>query len=251
MTAWSEASAPPSRPGAMASMRAVYLLVLRSQASRAKIFGLLAMGAVAVVLGLVIGSGDATLRDATRFVSVYALTLAVPVGSLVIGSAAFGDMIDDGTIVYLWMRPVPRWRHVVAATAASLTIVVPLVVGPVLVAAIATDRGGDLVAGAVASALIGVVAYSGIFVLLGLWVKRALIWGLAYILIWEGFVASAGRTASRLAIRSYTRSIVSHATGIPLKVADVSTFFSYFNPLLVFVVALALASWRMNRQDVA
>ena len=245
------AATAPSRPGALVSMRAVYLLILRSQSSRTKILGLLAMGAVAIVLAVVIGLGDGTLTDATQFVNVYGLTLAVPVGTLVIASAAFGDMIDDGTIVYLWLRPIPRWRHVVAAAAAVLTLVVPLIIGPLLIASIAAGKGADLVIGTVVSALLGVVAYTGLFLLLGLWARRALIWGLAYILIWEGFVASAGRTASRLAVRSYTRSVLVHFTDVSLRLADVSWFFSVFNPLLVFVAALAIASWRMNTQDVA
>jgi ABC-2 type transport system permease protein len=85
----------------------------------------------------------------------------------------------------------------------------------------------------------------------GVLVRRALPWGLAYILIWEGFVASAGETAARLAIRSYVRSIVSEQTGVSLSLAEFSLAVGVIVPLAVTVVVLALASHRLARADVA
>ena len=75
------------------------------------------------------------------------------------------------------------------------------------------------------------IAYGGIFTWLGLRVRRALVWGLAYILLWEGFVASAGKSASRLAVRAYTRSVLAQATGVDLKLANVSAFFAVTVPI--------------------
>ena len=86
---------------------------------------------------------------------------------------------------------------------------------------------------------------------LGVRVKRSLLWGLLYIFIWEGFVARAGETASRLAIRSYTRSILSDATGFALRLADISSPYRFVVPLLVLVAALAYATHRLRVQDVA
>ena len=45
--------------------------------------------------------------------------------------------------------------------------------------------------------------------------KRALLWGLAYILVWEGFVARSGRMASRFAIRANARSFLTRVSGGP------------------------------------
>ncbi len=50
------------------------------------------------------------------------------------GSAAIGDLVDDGSLVYLWLRPVRPSIHVVAAIAATLTVVTPLVGLPVVLA---------------------------------------------------------------------------------------------------------------------
>ena len=93
----------------------------------------------------------------------------------------------------------------------------PLVVIPLTVAAIVSGAGGDLVVGTMLAAVVGVVAYTGLFVTLGVRVKRPLLWGLLYILVWESFIARLGESASRLAIATYTRSILSSITGFELQ----------------------------------
>jgi ABC-2 type transport system permease protein len=233
-------------------IRVIYSLILRSQATRGRLAALGLLGIVGIAVGIGIGSRDtATLTTATRFIDVFGLALVVPVSALVLGSAALGDFIDDGTMVYLWLRPVPRWKLAAAATAATITVVGPLVLVPLVLAAAATGQGGSLVWGTAASAALGVAAYSGLFVLAGIWIRRALLWGLIYIFIWEGFVARAGRSASKLAIRAYTRSVLSWVTDVPLRLADISIAYALIVPLAVGAAALAVASYRLQHQDVA
>ena len=105
--------------------------------------------------------------------------------------------------------------------------------------------------GTLVSATLAVVAYGGIFTWLGLRVRRALVWGLAYILLWEGFVASAGKSASRLAVRAYTRSVLSQATGVDLKLGTVSAFFAVAVPIVVALVWASLTVRRLRRTEVA
>lgn len=235
----------------MKQFEALYRLILRSQASRGRLALLGALGVVAIIIGIAIGTADSTDKAGTDFVNEFGLTLVVPITTLVFASAALGDFIDDSTMVYLWLRPVQRWKLALSAAAASFTVVLPLVLVPLLIAAAATGKGGDLVAGTAAAATLGVAAYTGIFVMLGIRVRRSLLWGLFYVFIWEGFVSRAGETASRLAIRSYTSSVLSDATGFSLRLADISAPWRYVTPLLVLVVALAYASHRLRVQDVA
>ncbi len=239
----------------MTRFSAIYRVLLRSIGSRGRIVALGALGLLGILIAFAVRSSDDGVRDAAQFVNVFGLTVVVPLTTLIFASAALGDVIDDGTMVYLWLRPVRRWIVVAAAAAATLTIVVPLVLVPLTIAAALTDSGSDVVVGAALSALFGTVAYTGLFVLLGVRVRRSLLWGLVYVFIWEGFVANAGTTASRLAIRAYTRSILSDlalpSSVQPLRLATISTFFAYAVPIMVFVAALAYAARRLNRQDVA
>ncbi len=237
----------------MKQFTVLYSLILRSIATRGRVAALGALGLLGILVGALLSSDQ--VRDAAQFVNLFGLTMVVPLTTLVFASAALGDIIEDGTMVYLWFRPVPRGRIVAAAAAATLTVVTPLVLAPLVIAATLTGAGGDVVLGAALSALFGILAYTGLFVMLGVRVRRSLGWGLLYIFIWEGFVANAGKTASRLAVRAYTRSILSDialpAPLEPLRLATISPLFSYLIPALIFVVSLAYASWRMQHQDVA
>ena len=83
-----------------------------------------------------------------------------------------------------------------------------------------------------------------------MWLKRFIVWGLAYILIWEGFIAQAGPGVARFALRKYTRSILVERTGADLDLADFSLAVGIVVPLVVAVVAVVLASLRLSRLDV-
>jgi ABC-2 type transport system permease protein len=230
----------------------VYRLTLRTQARIGRLAALGALGAVAVLVGLAIGVGDLddTLEAGTRLVNTYGLSIYAPVVALVFGAAALGDPADDGTLGYLWLRPVRRSHIVVGAYGAALSVVLPLTLVPLVVAAALSGGGGALVRGTVLAATVAATAYTALFAYLGLRVRRSLVWGLTYILIWEGFVALAGDTAARLALRSYTRSVLADATGVRLRLADVSLPIAVGVPLVVAAVALALTTRRLHRMEV-
>jgi ABC-2 type transport system permease protein len=231
----------------------IYRLLLRTQVNRGRVLALLAIGVVGVVVGLAIGAAD--VADATRsgagFVNSFGLSLLVPVAALVFAAAALGDLSEDGTLVYLWLRPVRRSRIVLAAAASSFTVAWPLVVVPLGVAAAATGGGRDLVIGTVVAATLSLTAYVGLFCALGLRVKRSLVWGLLYIFIWEGFIATANDTAARLAVRTYARSGLNDIADVSLRFAAVSSPYRWIVPPLVGAAALAYATHRLRRQDVA
>ena len=234
-------------------MGPLYRLFLSTQATRGRLLGLLALGAVGVVLGFAIGANEAAdaIDDGTILISSYGLTLFVPVTTLVFASAVLGEPNEDGTLVYLWLRPIRRWRIVAAAVAATLTVTLPVVVVPMVLAAAATGAGSDLVAATIAACGLATVAYACLFMWLGLRAKRALVWGLAYILIWEGFVARAGDNASRLAVRANARSLLTHLSGGPERLVAVSETTAVVLPLVAAAIALAFTVRRLVRQDVA
>ncbi len=230
----------------------LYRLMLRTQVTRARVLAMVGLGVVSLIVGFAVGQADALnpLRAATGFVNTFGLSLLVPVATLVFASAALGDLTEDGTLVYLWLRPVGRWQVITAATLASLTITWPLVVIPLALASLLAGGGSELALGAIASATAIMLAYAALFVALGLRVRRAFIWGLVYIFVWEGFVARANTSAARLAIRSYGSSILSDSTGISLRLADFTVASSWAVPIVVGLVAIAYASWRLSTQDI-
>ncbi len=249
---------PPGPPGPAPAIRlgpvfrAEYQLLTRSVATRGRVLAVGALAVVSLLTAVVVATSgsDDSLRTAAGFLNANLSTL-LPVAVLVFGAGTLGDLVDDGSLVYLWLRPVPAWVHVLAAWAATMTVVVPLVAVPTVVAAAIIDADPDLVVAGALGVAVAVPAYAALFVTAGVLVRRALPWGLAYILIWEGFVASAGETAARLAIRSYVRSILSEQTGVSLRLAEFSLAVGVVVPLAVTAVVLVVASRRLARADVA
>lgn len=231
---------------------AEYRLLLRSVCTVGRLIaiGLLAALSFLTAIAVAAGSPIDPLARGVGFVNGNIATL-IPVAVLVFGAAVLGDLIDDGSLVYLWLRPVPSWVHVLAAWAATVTVVVPLVLVPVVVATAIIDTSPQLVGAAALGGLVAVMGYAGLFVTLGVRFKRALPWGLVYILIWEGFVASAGKTATKLALRSYVRSILSSMTDVQLKLGTFSLAVGIIVPLVAGAVALLYASRRLAKTDVA
>jgi ABC-2 type transport system permease protein len=184
-------------------------------------------------------------------VNDFGLTFLAPVCALVFATAAFGDIREDGSLVYLWLRPVRRWQVAVAAHLAALSIVVPLVVVPIVIGAAVISPEADVVAASAGAASVAVLAYSAVFLALGLRAARALIWGLVYVLLWEGFISQVGGAPAKLSIANYTRSILTHASGTALDQASASVVAAYAVPLVVAALALVYTARRFQRQDVA
>jgi ABC-2 type transport system permease protein len=231
----------------------IYRVTLRTQAKKGRLAALILLGAVGVLIGLAVGLSDRPepVRAATNMINAFGLSLYAPVVTLVFASASLGDPAEDGTLVYFWLRPVPRWQIVAGTYLATLTVALPMVLTSLVLAAVASGAGHGLVGGTLLSATLAVLAYGGIFTWLGLRVRRALVWGLAYILLWEGFVASAGKGASRLAVRAYTRSVLARATGVDLKLANVSAFFAVTVPIGIAILWAYFTVRRLRRAEVA
>jgi len=228
-------------------------LFLRTQATRGRLASLAALGVVLVVVAIALGASDDTdpVVAATDYVNGAGLSLLVPVTALVFASSAFGDLREDDTFVYLWMRPVRPLGVVLAAELAAVAVVLPMTVVPLALASLLISGTATTVVATGAAVTVAVLAYTSLFTLVGLLVSRPLMWGLAYILLWEGFVAQAGKTASRVAVRAYTRSVLADLSDTNLDLGTVSMPWSWLVPLVVAVVGVALAAYRFARQDVA
>jgi len=235
-------------------MTALYRMLVQSLATRGRLVAMGSLGFVAVLLAIAVRTSSPFTRPDTAYnlVDSYGLSVLVPIVSLVFASAALGDPAEDGTLVYLWLRPLPRWRLAVAAAAAALTISVPVAVLPIVLASIISGVGGRLVLGATCASLLAAAGYTAVFCGLGLRVRRALAWGLAYLLIWEQAVARLAKGAARLSISVTTRTIAARLAGhYPLPRNAMSMPVAVLVPLLAIVVAVALTARSLNRGEIA
>lgn len=239
-----------------------YRVLVRQVITPARVAALGALGALMVLVGWLVGitAGDSEvgpsqiLRDAANYADGFGLIIIVPIVALVFGSSVLGETREDGTLVYLWLRPMDRAPVVAGAAAAAATAAFPLTVVPTALGGwLAADRVAgsfDLVWGAAAAATLGTAAYSSLFVLLGLLVRKPIMWGIGYVLLWEGLAVGLGDFAARLSLRGYTRSVLSRVGGIDYGFDAHTTTVALVVLATVSVAGLVLAALRLNRLEV-
>jgi ABC-2 type transport system permease protein len=248
-----DAAPAPGRVRTPGAFLALYRLVLRHQVTRGRLFLFAVVAAISVGLGWLLSTaGEDRVESTVDVVSFFGLGLIVPVVALVLGSAALGNWVDDETLVYVWLRPVSRRVIAAAATLAAVTVAVPITVASLgALAVIGSGADGQAVGGAMLSTALAGLAYVSVFVAVGLLIRRALLWGLVYVFIWEFFVARAGAGAARLSINSYALSILAKLTDQEIRLADRGLTTSYIVLAAVTVVAVGFTTWRLRRANVA
>ena len=226
----------------------LYRTLLAASSSRARVFGFAVVALVELGVAGLLSSQSLADRTATaaQLVDKFGLTLVIPLAALVFGTASLGDPIEDGTYVYLWLRPFGRWQLTLAAYLATLTSVIPLAVLPTVAGGLVIDHSSSMARAAVAASLVTAFAYSAVFVLLGHLTARALIWGVAYLLILEQFIARGGSGLGFISVHS-------HAVSVLARLLDRHLQLDYFSLATAVVVPvcfiLAWLGWSMVRQN--
>ena len=237
------------RPAARSSFGALYALVIRMQVTPVRIAAIAALGGIAVLLAFFTRADADPLRATAEVVVGYGLGLVLPLATLWLATASIGDLVDDRLLVYLWLKPVARWQLPAAAILATATVVVPLVVVPLAVA-VAIAGTTQLIGPVVGASVLAVLAGAGVFVAAGLWLRRALWWGLLYILVWENGLTRLVNGAARLSIASYAQSLVANAAGVEIPFADRAPTASVVVPLAIASAGFALAVIRYRRAEI-
>lgn len=243
--------APVRRPRTLQSLSALYRVVLRTQATAPRLVGIAGLGALAILLGLLARWDTDPLAASADAAAAYGLGILVPLATLWLGTAAVGDLVEDRLLVYLWLKPVPRWQLPAAAILATFAVVAPLTAIPLAAAALVAGAG-ELALASAAAMILAALAYSGVFVAAGLWFRRAVWIGIAFVLLWENVVAQISAGTTRLTISGWARAVLASAdTGD----ADVTLGDLSGGLALVVLPAIAIAGWlaatyRYRRTDI-
>jgi ABC-2 type transport system permease protein len=176
--------------------------------------------------------------------------VVLPVMALIVGTGVLGSEIDDGTLVHILAKPVPRREIILSKLAVAIAVTAVTVGVPMFVTGLiagSTRLGLGLVAG---SAL-GAVAYSALFLLLSLVTRRPVLLGLLYVLIWEGLLGNILSGTRTLSVQQYVVTTTDAVSGTDLLQGVVSTPVSVIMAAVFTVGGTLLAIDRLRSFSVA
>lgn len=230
-------------------MTTTFRLLRRLQVSRGRLTLVGALVAAVAAVGAALGVTGAGERAAAELVQEAAFLAAVPIVSLIFGAACLGDLREDGTLVYVWLRPTAFRSLAVAATAATAAVTAPTSLAVAVAATAVAGQPGLAVPAALAAGAAS-VAYSAAFVALGLRTSRALLWGLAYVLLLEGFFGRLSPTLGALSIRRHATSLFAELADVGHAFEPESAWTAIWWLVGVTAAGVAATTWWLARRDV-
>ncbi|MEV6299420.1 ABC transporter permease [Actinoplanes sp. NPDC051861] len=176
--------------------------------------------------------------------------VVLPVIALIVGTGVLGSEVDDGTLVHILTKPLPRRdiiiaKYAVAVAATAVTTATPLFFVGLLAGS--ADLGAALAVAAVA----GSFAYSALFVLLSLLTRRPVLLGLVYILVWEGLLGRFLSGTRVLSIEQYVITIAHKISPTPILDAEVGITTAVVMSAVFVVVCTIFAINRLGSFSLA
>jgi ABC-2 type transport system permease protein len=191
----------------------VFTLTLRQFAGRRRSLLMFGLALVPVAVATIYRLGEHLDQHdwtANVLLNGIVVTTILPLACLILGASALGSEVEDGTAVYVLAKPVPR-REIIGAKFAASSLLAAAFVWPGTVASglIALQGVSEegIVTGFAIATMVGVFAYTAIFMLLSVVTSRALLFGLAYVFIWEGLVTELFSGTRYLSVRQFCLGI--------------------------------------------
>ena len=232
-------------------MTALIGVTLRGLLGRRRTFLLVLLAGLPVLIALLVRASGGR-PDADRVLDTLVVRTVMPLVALIVGTAAIGSEIDDGTAVYLMIKPIARSRIALAKAFVAAGLTVALVVPAVVLTGLLLGSRADpttAIVGYSVACLVGGSAYAVAFMTLSVFTSRALLLGLAYTLIWEGVLSGLLEGTKFLSIRQATLGLAA-AIGVRVPGDPLVPVVSVAVLSAVLVGGFLLASGRLARFEI-
>ena len=240
-------------------MRTIFSLTLAQLTLRRRYLIVLVLASVPILLAAIYWFSDQSSRpDLLDFHDVMTEqvlnSVVLPVAALLLATATLGDEVEDRTLNYLTMKPIPRWKIVIPKFLATLIGVgVPVVFSGIVMSLLITegDTATSLATGA--GLAVGAAAYSVVFMWGGLVSRQAIAFGLVYVFLWEVSISTLFAGLRYLSIRQYTLGVIHGLDEQRLQDAgglDLSLAPALIGALVVVVLFVWLTDRRLRLMDV-
>ncbi|HEU5027282.1 MAG TPA: ABC transporter permease [Spirillospora sp.] len=231
----------------------IAMITFRAMLGRRRALLLLALPALLVVLAVVLRwTGNNDLDISANVLQKFGLATLLPLLALIAGTGVIGPEIDDGQIMYVLTKPIPRQVIVLTKLAVAMVLVAAFSVVPTLLAGLLlTGTTAQLVPAFTVGVLVGGVAYSAVFVALAVLSRNAVTIGLLYALVWETLLGSFAPGAKSASIQQWALSVTDALT--PASPVSSSVDLGVAIPLLIAVTvgAAFLAAFRLRSLTIA
>lgn len=239
--------------------RTVMWLTRRQLFAKNRLLVALILGLVPALIAMIFRLTAGDSPEVGFFISTLyrdlVLGVLLPITSLIFGTSAFGGEVEDGTLIYLMVKPVPRWHLSLSKYVVALLATVAVVTPSILLAWIITPGDTPLrvplayVVGSTAGAII----YCAIFVTLGIKTRRSLALGLLYIIAFENVLSRSVVGAKSLSVREFALAICKKVVGTAAEFTDftVSMGTVWTMGTIFLVAALAMGFRELRRYEVA
>jgi ABC-2 type transport system permease protein len=240
--------------------RTVIWLTWRQLFARRRLFVALAVLVIPALITLLVrfNAAEGDLDAVGSLSMIYrdiVLGVLLPLTALVFGTSAFGGEVDDGTLIYLMVKPVPRWHLTFSKDLVAFLATVAVIVASVLLAWVAMGNGVAfrIPLAYAAGSIVGALIYCAIFVTLGITSRRALAIGLLYIVAFENVLSRSVIGVKSLSVREFALSVCHAIVGSAAEWNDptVSMATVYTMGTVFFLLALSLSFRKLQRYEVA
>jgi ABC-2 type transport system permease protein len=178
------------------------------------------------------------------------LAVVLPVMTLIIGTGVLGSEIDDGTIVHILAKPLPR-TEIILAKLVVAWLVSWVVSGVPLAVCGFISGSAQLALGLFVGAGLGALAYSALFLLLSLLTRRPVLIGLLYIVLWEGVLTNVLTGTQALSVKQYVQTVADRVADSSVLQAHVSLTVSLVMAAIFVVGGTLVAIDRLRSFSVA
>lgn len=228
-------------------------ITLRSMLGRRRALLLFALPAILIILAVVLrATGFNDLETSTNVMEKFALGTLLPLLGLIAGTGVIGPEIDDGQIMYILTKPIPRPVITTTKLAVSIALMLGFAAIPTLVAGlILVGTTAQFAIAFATGMLVGGIAYCAIFVALAVASRFAVVIGLLYALVWESLIGNFAPGAKSLSIQQWALSVSHSLTSATAVTANVSTGTAVVMLLIVAAAGTALAAARLRTLPIA
>jgi len=226
-------------------------VTLRGLLGRRRTLLLVLLAALPVLLAVLARLGG-EVPDVPAALDALSVRIVLPLIALVLGTAALGAEIEDGTAVYLLVKPIQRLQIVLAKIAVAALLTAALAAPSALLTGVVMGGGAGALDATIAvtvAIVVGSLAYSAAFVAVSVITTRALVVGLVYTIIWEGVLAGILVGTKILSIREAVLGIADTLAPGAFE-GGLESIQAIGLVLVVVIGGTMLAAWRLAHHEV-